>query len=92
MPQFELDESLARQGAAEYGRCTLCHGFDARSTGMAPDLRASALVASADAFADVVRNGSRLENGMPVYRHLSDEQLLKIRHYVRRQAESAVDP
>ena len=93
MPQFELDEGLASQGYGEYAmRCTVCHGMDARSPGMAPDLRASPVLASAEAFADVVRDGSRLENGMPVYRHLSDEQLLKIRHYVRQQAESALDP
>jgi hypothetical protein len=33
-----------------------------------------------------------MENGMPVYRHLTDDQLLKIRHYVRQQAEFALDP
>ncbi len=93
MPQFELGEELADQGSGEYaGRCIVCHGFDARSPGMAPDLRASPIIGSANAFADVVRNGSRMENGMPVYRHLTDDQLLKIRHYVRQQAEFALDP
>jgi hypothetical protein len=28
---------------------------------------------------------------MPRYKHLSDEQLLKIRHYVRREAERALE-
>lgn len=92
MPQFELDEELSAQGAAEFGRCVSCHGFGALSPGMAPDLRASPILASSEAFADVVRNGGRMANGMPAYRHLSDEQLLKIRHYVRQQAESALDP
>jgi hypothetical protein len=27
---------------------------------------------------------------MPVYEHLSDDQLLAIRHYVRREAEKAL--
>jgi mono/diheme cytochrome c family protein len=58
---------------------------------MAPDLRASALLGSAEAFADVVRDGSRQRNGMPRYKHLSDEQLLKIRHYVRCEAERALE-
>jgi len=91
MPTFEvIDAELAEEGAAEYGRCLNCHGFDAISPGMAPDLRASAIIASAEAFADIVRGGSLQENGMPVFRHLDDEQLLKIRHYVRREAERAL--
>jgi quinohemoprotein ethanol dehydrogenase len=91
MPQFEIDDQLADQGASEYGeRCTVCHGFSAISPGMAPDLRASPIIASAAAFADVVRNGSRQANGMPVYVHLDDEQLLMIRHYLRREADRAL--
>ena len=57
---------------------------------MAPDLRASAVLASEEAFADVVRGGSRMKNGMPRYAHLSDEQLLALRHYLRREAEKAL--
>mgnify|MGYP007044784133 CR=1 FL=1 len=34
--------------------------------------------------------GSRKENGMPVFEQLDDEQLLKIRHYIRREAEKAL--
>ena len=34
--------------------------------------------------------GARMQNGMPRFRYLSDEQLLKIRHYVRREAEKAL--
>jgi quinohemoprotein ethanol dehydrogenase len=91
IPQFEVRQDLAEQGWGEYaGRCMACHGFDAISPGMAPDLRASAVLGSAEAFADVVRGGSRQQNGMPAYRHLTDEQLLKIRHYVRREAERAL--
>jgi quinohemoprotein ethanol dehydrogenase len=91
MLQFEIDDAMADQGAYEYGvRCTVCHGFNAIGAGMAPDLRGSPILASADAFADVVRNGSRQVNGMPVYEHLSDDQLLAIRHYVRREAEKAL--
>ncbi|HSH13598.1 MAG TPA: c-type cytochrome, partial [Desulfurivibrionaceae bacterium] len=90
IPQFEVNQDLADQGGGEYAaRCMVCHGFDAVSPGMAPDLRSSALLGSAEAFAEVVRGGSRQQNGMPAYRHLTDDQLLKIRHYVRREAEQA---
>ena len=45
---------------------------------------------STEAFADVVRSGSLQQNGMPKYAHLTDEQLFKIRHYVRREAEKSL--
>jgi quinohemoprotein ethanol dehydrogenase len=87
MPEFQVDLKLARQGAAEYGRCYFCHGGQAISGGMAPDLRASAIVASDEAFANVVRDGSASENGMPVFANLTDDELLALRHFVRLQAE-----
>ena len=91
MIQFDLDDALAEQGFGEYdGRCAVCHGIDVISPGMAPDLRASPVLASTEAFADVVRGGSLQQNGMPKYAHLTDEQLLKIRHYVRREAEKSL--
>lgn len=54
MPAFEVvHEDLAAEGAAEYGRCLTCHGFDAISPGMDPDLRASTIGATAEGFAGV---------------------------------------
>ncbi len=88
LPEFELDETLAAQGADEYLRCWGCHGVAAKSGGMAPDLRASGIVASSEAFADVVREGSRMESGMPVYHDLTDDQLEALRHFIRQQAEA----
>ena len=91
MLQFEVDPALAEDGSGEYAsRCIGCHGFDAISPGMAPDLRASPLLAWDEAFAEVVRDGARQQSGMPAFRHLTDEQLSKIRHYVRREAEKAL--
>ncbi|MDJ0905774.1 MAG: PQQ-dependent dehydrogenase, methanol/ethanol family [Woeseiaceae bacterium] len=92
MLQFEIDAAMADQGAYEYGvRCTVCHGWNAISAGMAPDLRASPILASQEAFASVVRDGSLQVNGMPIFEHLSDDELLAIRHYVRREAEKAIE-
>ena len=86
-PHFEVDAGLAQQGALEYGGvCTSCHGAGAVSSGMAPDLRASGLVLSAGAFANIVRDG-RTERGMPDYPELTDQQLTALRHYIREQAE-----
>jgi len=89
MPQFKVETALAHRGSGEFLRCMSCHGIQAVSAGMAPDLRASPKLASADAFARIVRDGTLMERGMPAYAHLSDQQLLALRHYVRQQAERA---
>ena len=53
----------------------------------APDLRASGVPLLREAFENVVRNGALSDNGMPIYRDLTDEQLESLRHYIRSQAE-----
>jgi quinohemoprotein ethanol dehydrogenase len=88
MPEFDLDPRLAEQGGAEFGRCLVCHGPGAIGGGMAPDLRASEVVGSSTAFAAIVRGGSLKQNGMPQFAHLTDEQLMALRHYIRQQAEA----
>ena len=57
---------------------------------MAPDLRASFVVTSAEQFARVVRGGTRASRGMPMYEDITDEQLAALQHYIRRQAEAAL--
>ena len=84
---FEVDLALAQQGEAEYSQCVSCHGFGAVSTGMAPDLRASAIVGSDTAFEAVVRDGSLIGNGMPVFADMTDDELLSLSHCIRQQAQ-----
>ncbi len=91
MPEFQVDLELAGQGAGMYGRCSFCHGGGAIAGGMAPDLRASVMVGSDEAFANVVRGGSASENGMPTFASLTDDELLALRHYVRLQAELTME-
>jgi len=87
LPEFEIDAQLAEQGAVEYGRCFACHGPGAVAVGMAPDLRASELIGNSEAFETVVRGGGLMQNGMPRFAHLTDQQMMAIRHYIRQQAE-----
>jgi quinohemoprotein ethanol dehydrogenase len=85
-PYFEINAALARTGEQVFGQCTFCHGFAAVSGGAAPDLRASPIVLSDKAFADVVRNGARRSQGMPSYESLSNNQMKALQHYLREQA------
>jgi quinohemoprotein ethanol dehydrogenase len=89
---FEVDEKLAKRGAAVYGNCFFCHGLNAIAGGLSPDLRASPLVLSKEAFESVVRDGSRRPLGMPSFAasDIPDEDLLALRHYFRQQANIAL--
>ena len=54
-----------------------------------PDLRESALALDQAAFLQVVKGGALLENGMPRYDWLSEQQAVDIWHYIRQQARKA---
>lgn len=89
-PSFRVDAASAGRGAVEVGtRCIACHGFDAISGGGAPDLRRSGTLQSADAFAQIVREGALVPAGMPAWPELTDQQLADIRQYLRTEAQKA---
>jgi quinohemoprotein ethanol dehydrogenase len=87
-PEFKVDAAKAKQGEYEYSRCTLCHGMGIVGGGIAPDLRASPVMLSAEAFAHVVRDGSLAPRGMPRFAELSDAQLQALQHFVRQKARA----
>jgi quinohemoprotein ethanol dehydrogenase len=89
---FAVDPALADAGAAIYGVCGSCHGPGAVSGGMAPDLRASAVVTQSEPFARIVRDGARAVRGMPAYAQMTDAQLAALQHFIRRQADRALAP
>ncbi len=91
-PDFVVDEALAEAGDAIFnGRCATCHGFGAVSGGSAPDLRASPVVPSHEAFIEVVLGGGRREFGMPQFGELSEIEAGTLQHYIRSQAEAALE-
>jgi quinohemoprotein ethanol dehydrogenase len=86
-PDFAVDASLVPHGQDLFtGVCALCHGPAAVSGGTAPDLRASAIVLSDEAFAGVVRDGNRRQAGMPPFPGFSDDDLDALQHYIRAKA------
>ena len=81
---FPIDEDQATHGARLFGRyCGICHGGGAVANAMAPDLRASGVPMNFAAFADVVRDGSRVNRGMPAFAEFDDDDLVGILHYIR---------
>ncbi len=66
-PSFVIDPKRAQAGQGVYFRsmCLACHGFVMIAGGHAPDLRASGVPLSAEAFKQVVKQGSLLSRGMP---------------------------
>jgi quinohemoprotein ethanol dehydrogenase len=87
---FAVDNALANAGAAVWGVCSSCHGPGAIAGGMAPDLRASAVVLENDTFARIVRSGTRANRGMPAYEQITDKELLALQHFIRREANRAL--
>ena len=83
---FKVDARKVKQGQFEYEHCTLCHGMGIVAGGIAPDLRASPVMLSAESLAHVVREGSLAQRGMPAFPEMSDAQLEAIAHYVRQKA------
>ncbi len=93
VPEFVIDDQLAAHGRSVYAQtCFLCHGGGAVSGGYGPDLRASPLVVSRDAFVDVVKNGAKQSGGMPRFTDFTDREIDGLLHYVRQQARKAVAP
>jgi len=89
-PGFKHSPAREKRGFASYTEhCPLCHGYGARAGGHAPDLRESAVILSAKAFAKIVKHGGLREQGMPQFQDLSDSEVSDIRQYLRARARKA---
>jgi quinohemoprotein ethanol dehydrogenase len=91
-PDFVVDPALAEAGGSIFpGKCAICHGFGAVAGGSAPDLRASPVVLSREAFMEVVLGGGRREMGMPQFSDLSEVQASALQHYIRSQVPNEAE-
>jgi quinohemoprotein ethanol dehydrogenase len=63
--------------------CLACHGIGVVAQGNAPDLRASAVPQSAEAFTGIVHGGALLAKGMPTFEELGAPALEDLRQFLR---------
>ena len=87
-PKLTASEESVHAGFVKYqDTCLGCHGLNAVSGLLVPDLRASALLHDGDAWDSVVLDGARVANGMPPFGEFLDEtESQAIRAYVIQQA------
>ncbi len=88
---FVIDETLAEKGLSRYVRsCAWCHGPGATAGGGAPDLRASLIVTSRDAFKKVLADGQLVARGMPRFAEFSNEDREELMHFLRKKAHESI--
>lgn len=64
----------------------MCHGPAGTAGGYAPDLRASPVMLDGKALHEVVFDGARRELGMPNFKDITEDDLVAVQHYIRREA------
>ena len=91
-PGFVISHEKAARGAIVYISCGSCHGRGMIAGGMAPDLRASALMMNKSALIAIVRDGELTGRGMPGFPEITDDELEDLQHYVRKRALETSKP
>ena len=83
-PRFRPDPAAEARGEVTYDlHCLACHGIGVVAQGNAPDLRASAVPQSAEAFFAIVNLGTLLAKGMPAFNELTTSTLDDLRQFLR---------
>jgi PQQ-dependent dehydrogenase (methanol/ethanol family) len=86
-PDAATAVSVAAGKALYHTYCSNCHGDSATGSGVLPDLRYSNQLKSREAFDMIVRQGTRVDNGMVAFKdEITPENLEQIRAYVIHRA------
>lgn len=93
IPKSTASASVIASGMRAYdNRCSVCHGIQAQSSGLVPNLKYSGALADANLWRDIVLNGALAEAGMPNFGKALDEDTAEaIRAYLIHQANSDLD-
>jgi len=93
-PEGTWPEAVVAEGQQQYRRvCQRCHGFNAASPNVIPDLRRSSLLGDGAAWKQVVIDGVLASRGMIGWgKVITPEQAEAVRGFVVAQARKAVAP
>lgn len=88
--EASMTEEVIKLGGTAYAnRCGICHGDQAYSSGLVPQLRFSGITKDAQAWSEVLLEGLLAENGMPNFAGRIDSETSEaIRAYVISEANS----
>ncbi len=90
-PSYKINPAEAAAGHSLYIACAACHGLNLISAGSpAPDLRASRIALNPAAFFAVVHNGALLQEGMPRFDNLTQDEVNDLYAYIRAGAREAI--
>jgi quinohemoprotein ethanol dehydrogenase len=90
-PKLVLDPKDVAVGRALSVQCAACHGVGMHSTGTpAPDLRESQIALQLDTFRDLLKSGALMDQGMPKFEYLTDDQTRQLYAYIRYRAREAL--
>jgi quinohemoprotein ethanol dehydrogenase len=89
-PALTLDPAAVAAGAKLFAACGGCHGKDAESSGLGPDLRESPVALDPEAMWQILHDGTLMSRGMPRYQALSREQVGQLHAYIRQRARDAL--
>jgi len=91
-PMKVSEETLALGLKTYTARCSICHGDQAQSSGLIPNLRYSPITKNAIAWEQVVRAGALEHKGMPNFSNVFSSDVSEaIRAYVVAEANSGRD-
>lgn len=90
---LDVSADIVAKGKHAYSNsCVVCHGDQAYSSPLTPNLRFSAVTKDPELWQDVVRNGMLAQNGMPNFGNVYDSETIEaIRAYVIGEANSGRD-
>jgi quinohemoprotein ethanol dehydrogenase len=90
-PTLKLNEADVAAGRVLSVQCAACHGVGLQATGTpGPDLRESAIALKIDSFTTLLKSGALLDQGMPRFQQLTDDQIRQLHAYIRAKAREVL--
>jgi quinohemoprotein ethanol dehydrogenase len=91
IPGLKLNEADVTAGRALSVQCAACHGVGLQATGTpGPDLRESHIALNLNSFSALLKGGYLIQQGMPRFQYLSDDQIRELYAYIRAKAREAL--